>query len=405
MKKLAGILAVLLMLTGNAYAADTGELAMESEPEEEVPAWVFDDTAIPTDAEGLDVPAPSAILIEKETGRVLYEKNADERLRPASVTKVMTILLIVEAVDSGALKLTDTVTCSATAASMGGSQVFLEEGEQMPLSEMLKCIVVASANDAAVAVAEHMAGSEAAFAARMNERARELGLTGTHFTNCTGLMDDPEHLTTARDIAIMSRELIKHDWIKEYTTIWMDTIRGGEFGLSNTNKLVRFYEGATGLKTGYTSSAGHCLSATAMRDGVEYIAVVLHCASSAERFESAKTLLSYAFGAYTLAEAKPAEILPPIPVTLGRTAYVQPAFEPVKLLVKKTDAASLETSVELAESLPAPVEAGQVVGTMTVTLNGEVLSETDILAADAVERLTWWDVAKNMLALLFYGER
>ena len=401
-KKVAGVLALAMVLSVSARA----ELELESEPDEEVDESVFDDSYIPTSAEGLDVPAPSAILMEKETGTVLWEKNADERLRPASVTKVMTILLIVEAVDAGALNLDDVITCSANAAGMGGSQVFLEEGEQMPLREMLKCIVVSSANDAAVAVAEHMAGSEQAFAARMNERAAELGMVNTHFTNCTGLMDDPEHLTTARDIAIMSRELIRHDWIKEYTTIWMDTVRGGQFGLSNTNKLVRFYQGATGLKTGYTSAAGHCLSATAERDGVEYIAVVLHCGSSADRFESAKTLLSYAFGAYTLADPQPAEVLPPIPVTLGRAGFVQPVIpETPGLLVKKTDASALEVKVETDETLQAPVEAGQEVGVMTVTLNGSVLSETPIVAADAVARLTWWDVAKSMLRLLFFGEK
>ncbi len=402
MKRLAGLMAAVILLTGTAWAA---EPEMETEPvDEDVPESVFDETAIPTTAEGLDIPAPSAILMEKETGTVLFEKNADERLRPASVTKVMTILLIVEAVDSGALKLTDTITCSAYAAGMGGSQVFLEEGEQMPLSEMLKCIVVASANDAAVAVAEHMAGSEQAFAAMMNDRARELGMSNTHFTNCTGLMDDPEHLTTARDIAIMSRELIRHDWIKEYTTIWMDSIRDGEFGLSNTNKLVRYYEGATGLKTGYTSSAGHCLSATAQRDGVEYIAVVLHCDTSADRFESAKTLLSYAFGAYTVVSPQPTEVLPPIPVTLGRADYVQPVLggEP-KLLVRKSDAGALETTVELSEALTAPVEAGSVVGTMTVKLAGETLSETPIIAPDAVARITWWDVMRRMLGMMFCG--
>lgn len=397
-KKLAGVLALAMVLTVSAKA----DLEMEMEPDEEVDESVFDDSYIPTSAEGLDVPAPSAILMEKETGTVLWEKNADERLRPASVTKVMTILLIVEAVDAGTLGLDDVITCSANAAGMGGSQVFLEEGEQMPLREMLKCIVVASANDAAVAVAEHMAGSEAAFAARMNERARELGMANTHFTNCTGLMDDPEHLTTARDIAIMSRELIKHDWIKEYTTIWMDTIRDGQFGLSNTNKLVRFFDGATGLKTGYTSSAGHCLAATAMRDGVEYIAVVLHCASSAERFESAKTLLGYAFGAYTLVEPKPAEVLPVIPVKLGRVDYVQPVLgEEAKFLVRKSDAGNVVTEVELADTLTAPVEPGSQVGTMTVRLGEEVLAQVPILTPDGARRITWWDVVKDMMGILF----
>ena len=403
MRKLALALALALMLSTTALAADT---VMEQEPDEEVPESVFDDSVISTSADGLEVPAPSAILMEKETGTVLWEKNADERLRPASVTKVMTILLIVEAVDRGEMKLSDTVTCSAHAAGMGGSQVFLEEGEQMTLQEMLKCIVVASANDAACAVAEHMAGSEQAFVARMNDRARELGMANTNFTNCTGLMDDPEHLTTARDIAIMSRELIRHDWIKEYTTIWLDTIRDGEFGISNTNKLIRFYDGATGLKTGYTSSAGHCLAATAQRDGVEYIAVVLHCASSSDRFESAKTLLSYAFGAYTVASPTPNEVLPPIPVKLGKVHNVQPVLsqEP-KLLVKKSDAGSLEVTVDMASELTAPVEAGAEVGAMTVTLGGKTLSETPIIAGDSVERLTWWDVTKSILTLTIYGER
>ena len=403
MKKLAGMLAALLLLTNTVFAA---EIQMESEPDEDVPESVFDESSIPTSAEGLDVPAPSAILMEKETGQVIWEKNADEQLRPASVTKVMTILLIVEAVDAGTLDLDETITCSAYAAGMGGSQVFLEEGEQMPLWEMLKCIVVSSANDAACAVAEHMAGSEQAFVARMNQRAAELGMSNTHFTNCTGLMDDPEHLTTARDIAIMSRELIRHDWIKEYTTIWMDTIRDGQFGLSNTNKLVRFYQGATGLKTGYTSQAGHCLAATAERDGVEYIAVVLHCDSSADRFESAKTLLSYAFGAYTLASPRPAEILPPIPVELGREKYIQPALsqEP-KLLVRKADAGNLQVTVELEEKLQAPVEQGAAVGSMTVWLGDEVLSRTPIIAPDGVERLTFWDVFRSMVRLFFLGEK
>ena len=401
MKKLALILAMAMILATTALAED---IPMEQEPDEDVPESVFDPGVIATNTEGLDVPAPSAILMERDTGTVIWEKNADERLRPASVTKVMTILLIVEAVDRGELKLSDTITCSAYAAGMGGSQVYLEEGEQMTLQDMLKCIVVSSANDAACAVAEHMAGSEQAFAARMNERALELGMANTHFTNCTGLMDDPEHLTTARDIAIMSRELIKHEWIKEYTTIWMDTVRDGQFGLSNTNKLVRFYEGATGLKTGYTSSAGHCLAATAMRDGVEYIAVVLHCASSSDRFESAKTLLSYAFGAYTVATPKPDQVLPPIPVKLGKVHNVQPVIdEEPSLLVRKSDAGSLEVTVELVPELTAPVEKGAEVGTMTVTLKGQTLARTPILAADAVERPSWWDVMKDMVHMMMYG--
>ena len=247
-------------------------------------------------AEDLELPAPSCILMEKQTGQVLYESNAHEKLRPASVTKVMTLLLVMEALESGSIGWDDTVTTSAAAAAKGGSQIYLEENEQLPLTEMLKSVVVSSANDCACALAEHVAGSEAAFVSRMNDRAAELGMTDTHFVNCTGLDDGPDadtHLTTAYDIALMSRALLQHDEIKQYTTIWMDTVRNGQFGLSNTNKLVRFYDGTTGLKTGYTSQAGYCLSASAERGGMELIAVVMHCKSSVDRFESAKALLNY----------------------------------------------------------------------------------------------------------------
>ena len=249
-------------------------------------------------AEDLALPAPSCILMEKDTGQILYEENAHEKLRPASVTKIMTLLLVMEALDNGSIGWDDTVTTSAAAAAKGGSQIYLEENEQLPLREMLKSVVVSSANDCACALAEHVAGSEAAFVSRMNDRAAELGMTDTHFVNCTGLDDGPDadtHLTTAYDIALMSCELLKHEEIKEYTTIWMDTVRNGQFGLSNTNKLVRFYDGTTGLKTGYTSAAGYCLSASAERGGMELVAVVLHCKTSVDRFESAKALLNYGF--------------------------------------------------------------------------------------------------------------
>ncbi|MCI8870497.1 MAG: D-alanyl-D-alanine carboxypeptidase [Lawsonibacter sp.] len=237
----------------------------------------------------LDLTAASAVLVEKETGRLLYEKDARLPLEPASVTKVMTLLLIMEAIDSGRISPEDTVTVSAYAAGMGGSQVYLKEGEQMPVSELVKCITVVSGNDAAVAMAEYLSGSEAAFAAEMNLRARELGMEDTNFVNCTGLPVQG-HLTTAYDISLMSRELIlNHPSIRQYTTIWMDSIRGGEFGLTNTNRLVRFYQGATGLKTGSTDSALYCMSATAERDGMELIAVVMKAPTSADRFEDAKT--------------------------------------------------------------------------------------------------------------------
>ena len=265
----------------------------------------------------LSVSAPSALLMEKETGTVLYEKNAHERLFPASVTKVMTMLLIMEDIDSGKLSLDDVVTASARAASFGGSCVYLEEGEQMTVREMLKCIAVVSANDCAVAMAEHLAGSEEVFVERMNRRAEELGLEDSHFTSCSGLFDDGEHYSSAYDIAVMSRELLKHPGIKDFTTIWLDSIRGGAFELNNTNKLVYWYPGCTGLKTGYTSSALYCLSASAERDGVEYIAVVLRCESIEKRNQDAKTLLNYAFAGFQLCPLRPAEELPALPVDMG----------------------------------------------------------------------------------------
>ena len=268
--------------------------------------------------DAIDIKAPSAVLMEKQSGEVIYEKNAHERMAPASVTKVMTMLLIVEAIENGDISLDDTVIASERAASFGGSCVFLEEGEKMSVHEMLKCISVVSANDCAVAMAEHLCGSEQSFVERMNARAEELGMKNTHFTNCTGLFDDREHYTSAYDIALMSRELIRHDLIKDYTTIWMDSIRNGEFGLSNTNKLVYYYEGCTGLKTGFTSLAMYCLSATAMRDGVEYIAVIMHAESVDSRNNDAKALLNYAFANYTLCPLRQESALPPVSVELGK---------------------------------------------------------------------------------------
>ena len=399
MKKIITVLLALSLIISTAFAMS---------PEEEykldgadVPVSIFDD-AVPADA--VEIPAPSAILMEKETGEVIFEKNADEKYSPASVTKIMTILLIAEAGESGAMSLDDTITVSANAASMGGSQVFLEEGEKMSLREMLKCIVVSSANDAAVAVAEHMAGSEATFASKMNERAAQLGMANTCFLNCTGLMDPEEHKTTARDIAIMSRELMKYEWIKEYTTIWMDTIRDGAFGLSNTNKLIYYYDGATGLKTGFTQKAMYCLSATAMRDGVEYIAVVMHCQTSAERFESAKALLNYGFANYTTVSCLPDGALPPIPVKLGKVQTVQPEVnDGGKILVKKQVAASVTKELKLCEELTAPIKEGDTVGTLTVKAGEDVLKTVPIVASNTCERLSWGEIFGKILKTAFLG--
>ena len=397
---LVAVIAVftLLTMTLPAYAAD---ISMETD-EGQLDVSAF--SSIEETVTAVDIPAPSAILIEKETGKVLFEKNADERLQPASVTKIMTILLIVEEMESGRLSPEDMVSTSTYASSMGGSQIYLKEGETMSAGDMLKSIVVSSANDAAVAMAEHISGTEAAFVERMNEKAAKLGMTNTTFTNCTGLLESEEHLTTARDISIMSRELIKHDWIKEYTTIWMDTVRNGEFGLSNTNKLIRYYDGATGLKTGFTSSAGYCLSATASRDGVEYIAVVMNCETSQDRFESAKTLLSYAFSTFVMTPVMPDGPIVPLKVDMGQVQYIQPVFEGSdKILIEKNKAQSLSYQVVMDESVQAPVEAGQVLGKVVVSAEGSVIYEANIVAEEAVERLTPIQIYANLLSYIFCG--
>ena len=352
-------------------------------------------------AEGVEVAAPSAILMDTATGTVLFEKNAHEKLAPASVTKVMTLLLVMEALESGRISWDDMVTASEAAAGKGGSQVYLEVGEQMSMDEMLKSVVVSSANDCATALAEHIAGSEAAFVELMNQRAAELGMQDTHFVNCTGLDDEPnaaEHLTSAYDIAVMSRELLKHEEIKKYTTIWMDTVRGGQFGLSNTNKLVRFYNGTTGLKTGYTKAAGHCLSASAERDGIELIAVVLHCDSSADRFQSAKALLDYGFANYALVSAETPEPLAPVRVKLGVQELVTPVLQASSpILVGKGELPRVTKSVTVAGEVTAPVAAGQQLGTMTIEADGRVLAEIPIIASAAVERLTLWELTVRLL--------
>ena len=323
--------------------------------------------------------APSCILMDGATGTVLYEQDADHQLAPASVTKVMTLLLVMEAIDRGQLGWDDMVTTSAAAAAKGGSQVYLEENEQMSVHDMVKCVVVSSANDCATALAEAVAGSESSFVEKMNQRAQELGMENTHFANCTGLDDEAGadvHYTTSRDIAIMSRELLKHDEIREFTTIWMDTIRDGTFGLSNTNKLVRFYSGTTGLKTGFTQAAGYCMSASAERDGMELIAVVMNCKTSTDRFESAKALLEYGFANYTLVDPVGQEEIPAVAVELGTSETVQAvpqAADPV--LLDKAAAAGVTREITVTEQVSAPVEQGQTLGTITLKSGDDVLAE------------------------------
>ncbi len=335
----------------------------------------------------IGIAAPSAILMEKVTGQVLYEKNADERLLPASVTKVMTLLLIIEDIESGKLSLDDTVTASARAASFGGSCVYLEEGEQMSVHEMLKCITVASANDCAVAMAEHLSGTEALFVERMNARAEELGLQNTHFTNCTGLFEDAAHYSSARAIALMSRELISHPLIKDYSTIWMDSIRDGSFGLTNTNKLVYWYEGCTGLKTGFTNGAMYCLSATAERDVTEYIAVVMHADSSDSRNADATALLNYGFARYALCPLLPETPLPDLPVELGAAGTVSLRAEGEAAALIPKGSAQPDYRLDLPERVTAPVEAGDVLGSLTVRLGEETLAVLPVAAAESVPRI------------------
>lgn len=358
-------------------------------------------TVVGVEAAELEIAAPSAIVIDGATGTVLYEKNAHERLAPASVTKVMTLLLVMEALDRGQISWTDQVTASPAAAAKGGSQIYLEPGEQLSMDEMLKSVVVSSANDCATALAEHVAGSETAFVTLMNERAAAMGLEDTHFVNCTGLDDEPnaaEHLTSAYDLAMISRELLRHDRIRDYTTIWTDTVRGGSFGLSNTNKLVRFYEGTTGLKTGYTSAAGHCLAASAKRDGMELIAVVLHCGSSVDRFESAKALLSYGFANYALVDGEPPYPLSPIPVSLGEQELVTPILQQTApILIEKSELSRITKTLDLPEGLDAPVAPGQQLGTMTISAGEKVLAQIPVVANAPVQRLTLWQLTLKLL--------
>ena len=357
---------------------------------------------LPVHAVELPVEAKAALLMEKETGQVLFAKEEHQRLEPASVTKIMTLLLTMEAISRGELRYEDTVTVSKNAASMGGSQVYLSEGEQITVEELLKAVCVSSGNDASVALAEQVSGVTELFVQQMNNRAKELGMVDTCFLNPTGLPAEG-HVTSAYDIALMSRELIlHHPDLRRFTTIWMDTIRGGEFGLSNTTKLIRFYEGATGLKTGSTDAAGYCISATAERSGMELIAVVLGGETSQQRFEDAKTLLNYGFSTYALADVTPAE-RQIVPVKLGRAPSVEAVLEAGKLLVGKGQAGSLSQTVTLREDLVAPVEKGQTVGTLTVQCGDATLAELPLTAADSVERMTWGNLFVRLLRCAVFG--
>ena len=348
--------------------------------------------------------ARACILMDADTGHVLYEKNADEPLPPASVTKVMTMLLVFEAIDNGTLKLTDMITASANAASMGGSQIYLKEGEVMSVDDLLKSLIVSSANDAAVALAEAIAGSETAFVAKMNERAKELGMMNTHFENTNGLDDDTDtHLISARDIAIMSREVMKHELVLQYSTLWMDTIRGGEFGLTNTNRLVRFYQGATGLKTGSTSKAKFCISATAKRNGLSLIAVVMGAPTRDERNALAASLLDFGFANYAHYEDKE-QIRNDVRVQGGVQNHVSLLQEPFPATVEKGEESKIEKRIDIPEVVDAPIANGQKLGTVTYLIGGKEIGCADILSAESVQKIDFKTLFPRLLSWFLLSE-
>ena len=352
----------------------------------------------------LELTAKSALLMEASTGTILYEKASHESLPPASVTKIMTLLLVMEALDNGQFTLDDMVSVSPLAASMGGSQVFLEENEQLSVHEMIKAVAVASGNDAAVALAEFTAGSHEGFVNKMNERAKQLGMNDTHFVNCNGL-DTDGHVTSAHDIAVMSREIMKHPKIFEYTTIWMDSLRDGAFGLVNTNKLIRFYQGATGLKTGSTSVAGFCISATAKRDGMDLIAVVMGSPTSKERFADATKMLDYGFANYGICSSLVSEDeLAPIPLKKGTKDSVSIGLaDGFSLLMEKSKIANIEKKITLPESVNAPIHAGHKIGEVEFFSEGVSVGKCDIVAMEDIKAQNPWGMFKKIGSFFLYG--
>ena len=348
----------------------------------------------------VEIKAKAAVLMDASTGRVLMKFNENEKLYPASVTKIMPLLLVMEAIDGGKISLDDVVTVSATAAAKGGSQIWLKEGEQMTVDELLRATAIASANDACTALGEHIAGSEEAFVALMNKRAGELGMTNTNFVNCSGLDDDTtEHLTTAYDIALMSKELLSHERIRTYTTVWMDTLRDGATELTNTNRLVRFYNGTTGLKTGTTDKAGHCLSASAERNGLHLIAVIMGAATSDDRFEGAKAMLNWGFANYETVtpDFKGVEI-PPVPVLHGIEDFLEAEIKGVSpVTLSKGERDKIEYSLEIAENVEAPVEKNQLLGKITAKSGDNIIGQYSIVAKSGVRKTTLWDYVQGFL--------
>lgn len=354
---------------------------------------------------GLALNVKSAILMEVSTGQVLYELGPDELMPPASITKVMTMLLVMEALEAGKLRPEDMISCSEHAATMGGSQIWLEPNEQMSVDDLLKATAISSANDAAVLLGEAVAGSEEGFVTLMNRRTKELGMNNTTFLNACGL-DEAGHQSTARDIALMSCALLRYDKIKEYSTVWMDSLRGGATQLVNTNKLVRFYDGATGLKTGTTNGAGSCLSASAKRGELELVAVVLGAPTSDDRFAGARKLLDFGFANYAMATPPSiAEQLTPVKVLGGVKPEVRVTCDtPRPIVVKQGDEQKLEQKVMLAPDVQAPVEEGQLLGRVILSLEGAQIAEYPLKAAETVEKMTFWNGMKTLFsALVLFG--
>ncbi len=379
------------MVSTMAAGAQTAPIS-----EEDWALWETTDKMVTFEGE---IDCKSAILMEAQTGEVLFEKNADESLPPASVTKIMSLLLVMEAIEQGKIKWDDTVTASAHACSMGGSQIYLKEGERMSVEDMIKSVVIASANDAALALAEHIAGSEQSFVKMMNDKALQLDMINTKFENTNGLDDTTlNHYTSARDIAIMSRELIKHEKILEYSSIWMDTIRDGAFGLTNTNRLVRFYKGCNGLKTGSTSKAGFCVSATAQRDGMTLICVIMGAENRDTRNKIATQLLDWGFANYGLF-SKPAGKLYDIPVTGGTKNKVNAEFGGFYCVMPKADIAKIQEQAELeAPSFAAPIRVGDKLGKVIYTLNGKQIGSVSILSTENIEKIGFWGVLGRIFA-------
>lgn len=400
-KRIFSLFLAALLTISPITAAAVGSEAPPAAPEglSAPPEVTYD--PIPTDTDPIpDSAVKSALLMDAQSGQILWSRDPDTQREPASVTKVMTMLLVCEALDEGTLQPDQLVTASVHASEMGGSQIFLKEGEQMTVTELLKAVAVVSGNDAAVALAEAVAGTESAFVERMNQRAIQLGMEQTHFVNCTGLPVEG-HLTTARDIAMMSRELLRHDRIREFTSIWMDSLRDGEFTLSSTNKLLKSYDGCTGLKTGYTSAAGHCISASARRDDRELIAVVLNAADSKERFATAASLLDWGFASFRSLTVAPEGPIAPIPVTLGKQPEVAVTSPSVTLMLRAGDEGKVTTELELLPTLEAPVTTEDTVGQMIVKVDDAVAAVIPLNPAKNVEKLDFQTTFVAFLKNLF----